>query len=82
LEPIQPDYPWQHCLHGDALPDTKLLHAVIMQGWKDANSRHNTKFRTKARLWFYSYQFYQYCELLNLDFETFLNIVEPKWGRL
>ncbi len=82
MEPIIPELAWQPCCYGDALPHAQFLYAIIAQAWKDANSRFNTEIRTKARFWFYSYQFYEFCALLKIDNEIFLDVIETKWGKL
>jgi hypothetical protein len=75
---LQPDPLWQSDRNRDDSPEAKLIYAIILQAWKDSTSELKTK-RRKVRSWFYSPQFEEFCELLNINSSIMRKRVIQSW---
>jgi hypothetical protein len=81
LEPIQPDFPWQPCQGVVALPEAQLLYAIIQVNWEDSNISTYRPKRTMARRWFFSEQFTEFCEHLNLNITAIRETLFNRWRK-
>lgn len=80
MEPILPEFPWNPSQGISALPEAQLIHAIILLAWSDSNKKINCPTRNEARNWFFSDQFMEFCELLDLPVEAIQESLLKSWN--
>jgi hypothetical protein len=80
LEPIPLNFPWQPREHIFDLPEAQLIQAIMVSAWRDATKHFSCPIREEARCWFFSAQFEEYCDSIDINPNLIQEKIKPYWS--